>query len=488
MVDGPDSDGDGIRDSADSNDALYGDPDTTDILSDKDGDGVQDYRDLDSDNDGINDITESGETGIVDADSDGVVDGPDSDGDGIRDSADANDGLFGDPNLNDGPVDTDGDGKFDFRDLDSDQDGILDLTESRNAVTDADSDGVVDGPDSDGDGIRDSADNNDAVYGDPDAGDTPPDSDGDGVMDFRDLDSDNDSVNDIVEGGSGAFDANSDGLVDGNDNDGDGVNDPVDANDSLYGDPDISDVPPSLDGGPTPDYLDLDSDGDGILDVVEAGNGGFDSNNDGRVDGGDADNDGIKDSVDEDDTRFGESAVPLPITLVEFNAVKESNYVRVYWKTASELNSDYYIIKRSTNGFDFEDINRVKSYNKSNGGSYNVLDKLPANGINYYKLTSYDFDGSNETSPMVSVLFGSNDNVFLIYQANQNLIVKPAFDMNEFINVKLLSASGQTIIETMRKSGLYFEENIEGLSEGMYLVQIETTSETIVRKVVLKHN
>ena len=89
---------------------------------------------------------------------------------------------------------------------------------------------------------------------------------------------------------------------------------------------------------------------------------------------------------------------------------------------------------------------------------------------------------------MVSLLFGSNDNAFLIYQANQNLIVKPAFDMNEFINVKLLSASGQTIIETMRKSGLYFEENIEGLSEGIYLVQIETTSETIVRKVVLKHN
>lgn len=39
----------------------------------------------------------------------------------------------------------------------------------------------------------------------------------------------------------------------------------------------------------TPDYLDLDSDNDGITDVTE--NGGVDANGDGIIDGADADND-----------------------------------------------------------------------------------------------------------------------------------------------------------------------------------------------------
>ncbi|CAM1359296.1 Ig-like domain-containing protein [Tenacibaculum xiamenense] len=52
-----------------------------------------------------------------------------------------------------------------------------------------------------------------------------------------------------------------------------------------------------------PDYLDLDSDNDGIYDVVEAGTGSMDTNNDGTIDSitstsGDTDNDGLADSIE----------------------------------------------------------------------------------------------------------------------------------------------------------------------------------------------
>ena len=50
-----------------------------------------------------------------------------------------------------------------------------------------------------------------------------------------------------------------------------------------------------------PNYLDLDSDGDGVLDIVEAG--GADANGDGQVDQWiDSDGDGISDRVDVDVT------------------------------------------------------------------------------------------------------------------------------------------------------------------------------------------
>jgi hypothetical protein len=311
VVDGLDADGDGIQDSADGNDAVFGDANNT-LPRDTDGDGVADFRDLDSDNDGINDIIESGHPGLIDANNDGVVDGPDDDADGIMDSADGNDAVFGDANET-APRDTDSDGVPDYRDLDSDNDGINDIIESGHpGLIDSNNDGVVDGPDADGDGIQDSADGNDSVFGD--ANETAPkDTDGDNVPDFRDLDSDNDGINDIIESGHpGLIDANNDGVVDGPDADGDGIQDSADGNDSQFGD--AGEIAPrDTDGDGVPDFRDLDSDNDGIGDLVESGHPGLiDADNDGVVDGPDADGDGIQDSADGNDNQFGDANTPAP--------------------------------------------------------------------------------------------------------------------------------------------------------------------------------
>ena len=110
---------------------------------DGDGDGVSDPYDLDSDNDGLSDLVEAGGS---DADGNARVDRfRDFDGDGRDDQL----SLF--PIV---PRDTDSDGRFDFRDLDSDGDGASDRRES--SGIDTDGDGIVDGfRDVDGDGLDD---------------------------------------------------------------------------------------------------------------------------------------------------------------------------------------------------------------------------------------------------------------------------------------------------------------------------------------------
>ncbi|MEP4531721.1 MAG: Ig-like domain-containing protein, partial [Cyclobacteriaceae bacterium] len=93
-----------------------------------------------------------------------------------------------------------------------------------------------------------------------------PDLDGDGISDNQDLDDDNDGIPDIDESGGTdpSVDANVNGIIDFQDpaiagyvdSNGDGVNDNFDTD---------------LDG--IPNYSDLDSDNDGIYDVIEAGHG-----------------------------------------------------------------------------------------------------------------------------------------------------------------------------------------------------------------------
>jgi uncharacterized repeat protein (TIGR01451 family) len=264
---GTDSDNDGLDDGFDTvagpdvNDDINNPRDGVQ-LADADGDsgttGEADYRETDSDGDGIPDSVEAGGTpsNPRDSDGDGVPDyrDLDSDNDGIPDSTEAG------PNPS-SPVDTDGDGIPDVLDLDSDNDGIPDVREA--GGTDANGDGIIDGfSDADGDGLSDNVDST--------RGGTPlsvGDFDGDGIPNYKDLDSDNDGILDVVE--AGGTDINRDGIIDGfTDADRDGLSDNVDPiNGGTPGTP----LPvPNTDSSGGPNYLDIDADNDGIPDNIEA--------------------------------------------------------------------------------------------------------------------------------------------------------------------------------------------------------------------------
>ncbi len=245
-----DTDGDGIPDFLDSdsdNDAI---PDALEKNIDTDSDGTPDYLDLDSDNDGINDVKEMG---VLDANGDGQADGEDFNKDGLMDNP---------PALQD----SDNDGIPNHLDLDSDNDGVLDIVENGDAQADLNGDGMADGIDEDGDGILSSLDDNEEVFGENN--DTPiQNTDGTDEPDFLDTDRNNDGITDIAENGNGDLDQDQDGMVDEPiaDNDKDGIPSPLDQNPTVFGNFNDSDI----DADGIENIIDLDDDNDGIVDSLE---------------------------------------------------------------------------------------------------------------------------------------------------------------------------------------------------------------------------
>ncbi|MEH6681979.1 MAG: hypothetical protein V7724_15640, partial [Sediminicola sp.] len=348
-----DSDGDGIKDKVEAQTSTgylppIGDNNKNDIddayeagltIIDTDGDGVPDFRDIDSDNDGILDNLEGQETdgfvppsgrdsnrnglddiygynGIIPINSDGDASPDyrdiDSDNDGIPDNVEAQTTAgYVAPNAddaatylsNDGlnsaylpgglsPVDTDGDGTVDNLDGDSDNDLVPDNNEGNDFNFDGIPDQALSGTDTDGDGLDDGYEGSDVDDGfdvndeiDDPANDLP-DTDGTEDVNYRDLDDDGDGIDTPDE------DADGDGDPTDDDTDGDGTPD--------YLDP-IDNSGPDTDGDGVPDSVDIDDDNDGILDTVEMPGGvDVDSDGDGYVDrlDIDSDNDGIPDNVE----------------------------------------------------------------------------------------------------------------------------------------------------------------------------------------------
>lgn len=369
-----DSDGDGILDSVEGTDDADNDgkpnyvdtdsdgdglSDATEGTGDDDGDGIPNYLDssLDEDHDGIPDIVEGGADSDgdgminakdIDSNNDGIPDhlivpglDTDSDGDGIPDRFDVDQTGGSDSNgdgIDDAAAipDSDSDGRADTVDPDIDGDGLPNYVESGASGVDSDHDGIDDrwdgdtagNTDADGDGIADGA--------------TLIDTDQDGIPDAADRDSDNDGIGDHAESGASGVDAdgdgiddsfdidyvsgtdnNNDGIVDGatgRDTDGDGIADYLDLDsddDGLfdvveagYQDKDQdalldapvtpTNAPIDSDGDTLPDYRDLDSDGDGTMDIAATVYAPQDSDADGRIDvhGADPDADGLADVLD----------------------------------------------------------------------------------------------------------------------------------------------------------------------------------------------
>ncbi len=305
---GTDTDGDlvfNFDDIDDDNDGLL-DTDEGGAATDTDGDGTPNSLDLDSDDDGICDATETrhafpDENGDFGADCPGSV--------GANGLCDALETTPESGAVNYLMIDTDGDTVRDYRDLDSDNDGLADLHEGGFGCLDANDNGVCDGPDADGDGIATSIDSRPAGFGNAMAG-VPTNSDTDTTEDYRDLDSDGDSVYDIIESKNKALDANIDGVVDATaDRDSDGIRDVVDDSD-LDGIPDSEDPDPASFGGLHDAQLDTDGDDDpdqqdpdSDEDLVGDGPDNCRLNaNPGQQD---IDDDGIGDECDSEDDRWG---------------------------------------------------------------------------------------------------------------------------------------------------------------------------------------
>ena len=155
-------------------------------------------------------------------------------------------------------TDTDNDGISNNIDIDDDNDTILDVDEYNglNPLDDNDGDLVPNyrdlnfGADINNDGIVD-------VF----------DFDNDGVPNHLDLDADNDGIFDIVEAGNITLDTDNNGMSN-NSVGSNGLDDTIENDDTLIAT--ITYVITNTDLNGNPDFLDIDADGDGIVDNIES--------------------------------------------------------------------------------------------------------------------------------------------------------------------------------------------------------------------------
>lgn len=106
------------------------------------------------------------------------------------------------------------------------------------------------------------------------------------------------------------------------------------------------------------------------------------------------------------ETFFG--VLPLPLTLISFDAFPEDKYVLLRWVTEDEVATDFFTIEKTRNGSDFAFVGTTEAAGDSEPGErlhYDMKDEQPYDGTSFYRLQTTDFDGAISLSHLVEVNF-----------------------------------------------------------------------------------
>ena len=110
-------------------------------------------------------------------------------------------------------------------------------------------------------------------------------------------------------------------------------------------------------------------------------------------------------------------AIVLPVTLKSFEVSNTNNTNELSWTTASEKNNDHFIIEHSTNGMQWNEVERVLGAgNSSSENTYITFHGDFKNQINYYRLKQVDFNGTINIHDIISI--DNRDGVTLLKRVN----------------------------------------------------------------------
>lgn len=177
----------------------------------------------------------------------------------------------------------------------------------------------------------------------------------------------------------------------------------------------------------------------------------------------------------------------IPIELLSFDAKRVYNNTLISWATLSELSSDYFSVEWSRDGVNYKELAKVDGAGTSREKvEYNFTHNNPRNGVNYYRLKQYDFDGRSETFNVVSVTFDSKSKDMFIVpnRVDNNLRVEFTQTVDNG-RLHIYNMEGKKVNSFILAKGIdIFNFDISGLKSGQYILKYVDVDKAITKKFI----
>jgi len=178
----------------------------------------------------------------------------------------------------------------------------------------------------------------------------------------------------------------------------------------------------------------------------------------------------------------------LPVELVFFTGESNDRKNVLSWQTASELNNDYFVLERSTDGLIFNQIAIIEGNGTTQEiNNYSHIDDNYSATTNYYRLKQVDFNGHTKEYDMIALLFQTDfddglsifpnpSNGILTVSVNKHLaspIIIVQNELGQTIFIQDFSMKDQMTIDLSERPGIYF-------------VTVRSENQTLSRKIIIQ--
>ena len=184
---------------------------------------------------------------------------------------------------------------------------------------------------------------------------------------------------------------------------------------------------------------------------------------------------------------------PLPVTLLYFKVYCVGENVALKWETASEINCDYYLVERSTDGISWESVAYIQGAGNSNEVStYSWVDNYDSNGAAlYYRLTQFDYNGDKEILGIQSIICdAATDESWITINTDifNNILINFTATEGEPYEIKVFNLLGELIYfqsGTVENSIEQFIIPTYGLASSIYVVDVHSSIVNKTQKINL---
>lgn len=178
----------------------------------------------------------------------------------------------------------------------------------------------------------------------------------------------------------------------------------------------------------------------------------------------------------------------LPVVLASFKGQIKNQQPVLSWTTEQEINSDHFVLERSTDNNRFAPIATVAAAgNSSVTRQYQHTDGQPVYNQNlYYRLNMVDRDGRQQYSKVVALKVNANSNIIQnIYpnpvQRNQAVSITYVSAYTQPANITLVNANGQPVWNgriNLLKGQSKLEWKVPSVAAGLYLLRLQAGEAT----------
>ena len=181
--------------------------------------------------------------------------------------------------------------------------------------------------------------------------------------------------------------------------------------------------------------------------------------------------------------RLGTWLIFIPVELIQFDAtrIEASNEVLITWSTASELNSDFFTLEKSSDAINWEYFKNIPAAgNSSSIVEYSVVDYEMRASRTYYRLTQTDFDGKKVDLGISQVESINSDKSFSIFPNPATGQLTVHMDNEKRKQLSIVNLLGEELITKQISNDEDKIVDISDLRPGVYLINVGSTTRKLI--------